>query len=94
MIINLEKSINEFYTIDNSKSTIEKIYDLFENKNIKDSLILLNQWSDTNLITSILPLESEFSWGGFRDIFFRYINTRDIKREWPWFLSKIVSLIR
>jgi hypothetical protein len=43
MIYNLEKSIDSFYVNDINKSTIEKIYELFKNKNIKALLTLLNK---------------------------------------------------
>jgi len=93
MISYLEQDINKFFNSDNN-NVVENIYELFTNKKIKILSVILNNWKDTNLITSILPLKSEFDWNWFRDIFFRYINTRDIKRNWPWVISKIVTLIR
>jgi hypothetical protein len=53
----------------------------------------LNSWENKHLYTSILPLNNEFSWEEFRKSFFRYINTRDLKREWPWILSRFVPSI-
>lgn len=90
----LEWVIDSFLDDSNSKSTIENIYELFRNKKIKAWLIWLNKSSKQHFVTSILPINTEYSWIEFRDVFFRYINTRDIKREWPWFLSKIVDFIR
>lgn len=91
-LLTLEKVINSFSDKKNNKSTIENIYELFRNKEVKAWLVSLNKWN--KFITSILPLNSEYSWVDFRDVFFRYINTRDIKREWPWWLSKIIVMFR
>ncbi len=93
-LTNLEQIIDWFYYEDDNRWNIVKIYDFFKNTKIKESLVLLNDWNDANLITSILPLKSEFVGINFRYVFFRYINNRSIERKWPWFISKIVSLLR
>lgn len=94
MLSEVDIVISSFFDENNKKYTTEKIYDLFKNTKIKIPLLLLNDWKDANLNNSILPLESEFSWIDFRNTFFRYINTIDLKREWPWFMSRLIPLIR
>jgi hypothetical protein len=82
-LLNLESVFDSFLDENNKKNTIENIYELFKNEKVKAWLISLNKSNEKHLITSILPLNTEYSWTSFRDVFFRYINTRDIKREWP-----------
>ncbi len=90
MLDELLSLINSLLSDESTSWTFEWIYNIFKNSKIKDWLLALNNSKDKDLITSILPIESEFIWNDFRNSFFRYINTRDIKRESPWFISKLM----
>lgn len=87
LLYELRIVLDSFHDVDNKKYTVEKVYDLFKNEKIKELLLYL--W-ENNTSTSILPSEEEFSWTEFRNTFFRYINTRNIEREWPSGLSLFV----
>lgn len=78
---------HSFIDENNKNLTISTIYELFSNQKIKDSLKLLE---NNDLYTSILPMESEFSWIEFRNSFFRYL-TPGLERRPPWLLSGLIA---
>ncbi|MDP2395622.1 MAG: hypothetical protein Q8S84_05260 [bacterium] len=53
--------INLILNEDSNSRTFELIYDIFKNSKIKNILVEMNISKDIDLITSVLPLESEFS---------------------------------
>ncbi|MDD2870981.1 MAG: hypothetical protein PHS49_03240 [Candidatus Gracilibacteria bacterium] len=93
MLFELENILLEFSDEKSNKYTIKKIYDLFKNQKIKQGLAFLDNSNSSNLQTSILPLESEFAGVDFRNTFFRYLNTSDLERLPPGFISQYVPKI-
>ena len=84
LLNNIQNELMSFNDSSDNRFTLEKAYSLFSNEIINNWLLNLPIIPKS---ISLLPADLEFSWNEFRDTFFKYINTRDIKREWPWSLS-------